>query len=129
MGARAFANLSVVVQGKRLALFAYARFWHPSRMQSSAERVSGGRFPCGPKTTTDYPLPTLRVGLAGRNGSENLTPAALAWANPSLMQPCPSLELQLWPIDWTQRKKYYPAHNRGPAAQVVTPSAIERRGR
>ena len=73
MGARALANLSLVVQGKRLALLAYARFWHPSRMQSAAERVSGGRFPCGPKTTTGYPLPTLRVGLAGRTGGEYLT--------------------------------------------------------
>ena len=73
MGARALANLSAVVQGKRLALLAYTRFWHPSRMQSAAERVSGGRFPCGPKTTTGYPLPTLRVGLAGRKGGENLT--------------------------------------------------------
>ena len=42
-------------------------------MPSAAERVSGGRFLCGPKTTTGYPLPTLRVGLAGRTGGENLT--------------------------------------------------------
>ena len=42
-------------------------------MPSAAERVSGGRFPCGPKTTTGYPLPTLRVGLAGRTGGEYLT--------------------------------------------------------
>ena len=73
MGARALANWSLVGQGKRLALLAYARCWHPSRMPSAAERVSGGRFPCGPKTTTGYPLPTLRVGLAGRTGGEYLT--------------------------------------------------------
>ena len=42
-------------------------------MPSAAERVSGGRFLCGPKTTTGYPLPTLRVGLAGRTGGEYLT--------------------------------------------------------
>lgn len=42
-------------------------------MQSSPERVSGGRFPFGPKTTTGYHLPTLRVGLAGRKGGEDLT--------------------------------------------------------
>ena len=42
-------------------------------MPSAAERVSGGRFPCGPKTTTGYRLSTLRVGLAGRTGGEYLT--------------------------------------------------------
>ena len=73
MGARALANWSLVGQGKRLALPAYARCWHPSRMPSAAERVSGGRFPCGPKTTTGYRLSTLRVGLAGRTGGEYLT--------------------------------------------------------
>ena len=61
--------------GQGLFLQANARFWHPSRMQSSPARVSGGRFPFGPKTTTGYHLPTLRVGLAGRKGGEGLTPA------------------------------------------------------
>ena len=44
-------------------------------MQSSPEHVSGGRFPFGPQTTTGYHLPTFRVGLAGRKGGEDLTPA------------------------------------------------------
>jgi hypothetical protein len=38
-------------------------FWHPSGMQTALSRVPGGRFPCGPETTTGYLLTTLRVGL------------------------------------------------------------------
>ena len=37
--------------------------------------MSGGRFPCDPETTTGYPLPTLRVGLASRQTWEDLAPA------------------------------------------------------
>jgi len=33
--------------------------WHPSRMRAAWTRVSGGRFACGPETTTGYRLPTL----------------------------------------------------------------------
>ena len=44
-------------------------------MRAAVARVSGGRFPCGPETTTGYLLPTLRVGLATRQEGENLTPA------------------------------------------------------
>ena len=64
MGARALVSLSLAVIGKRLALLAYPRFWHPSGMQSSLVPMSGGRFPRDPETTTGYLLPTLRVGLA-----------------------------------------------------------------
>ena len=42
-------------------------------MQTSLARVSGGRFPCDPETTTGYLLPTLRVGLATREEEEDLT--------------------------------------------------------
>ena len=44
-------------------------------MQTALTRVSGGRFPCGPETTTGYLLPTLRVGQATRQEGGNLTPA------------------------------------------------------
>ena len=54
---------------------AYARFWHPSGMQTSLARVPGGRFPCGPETTTGYLLPTLRVGLTIGKEWEDLTQA------------------------------------------------------
>ena len=49
--------------------------WHPAGMQTALTRVSGGRFPCGPETTTGYLLPTLRVGQATRQEGGNLTPA------------------------------------------------------
>jgi hypothetical protein len=42
-----------------MILQANERFWHPSRMQESLARVSGGRFPCCPETTPGYQLPTL----------------------------------------------------------------------
>ena len=72
MGARALVSLSLVVLGKRLALIAYTRFWHPSGTQSSLVPVSSGRFPCAPETTTGYPLPTLWVGLGSRKAWEDL---------------------------------------------------------
>ncbi len=46
-----------------------------SGMQTSLPHASGGRFPCGLETTTGYPRPTLRVGLANRKAWEDLTPA------------------------------------------------------
>ena len=73
MGARALVSLSLIALGKRLALLAYARFWHPSGMQSSLVPVSGGRFGVAGETTTGYPLPTLRVGLTSRKAWEDLT--------------------------------------------------------
>ena len=50
-GARAAASLFSTLPGQGLVLQANARFWHPSRMQQSLARVSGGRFPCCPETT------------------------------------------------------------------------------
>jgi hypothetical protein len=44
-------------------------------MQTSLARVPGGRFPCGPETTTGYLLPTLRVGLTIGKEWEDLTQA------------------------------------------------------
>ena len=75
MGARALASRSPSALVNRLAVATNPRFWHPAGMQTSPTRVSGGRFPSGPKTTTGYPLPTLRVGLTNRTAWENLTPA------------------------------------------------------
>ena len=70
-------------------------------MQSAAERVSGGRFPCGPKTTTGYPLPTLRVGLAGRTGGENLTRGRASKGESELDAALPSQRTEkgicIWP--------------------------------
>ena len=45
------------------------RVWHPSWIQAALARVSGGRFPCHPETTTGYRLRQPgRVGLVTIKG-------------------------------------------------------------
>src|ERR1035441_7367974 len=49
MGARALASLSSAALGKRLALLAYARFWHPCGMQTSLGPCPVVVSPAAPK--------------------------------------------------------------------------------
>jgi hypothetical protein len=56
-----------------------------------APRFSGPRSPLGPRTTTGYPLPTLRVGQAGRSRSpmKSLTQFDTAALFPTAPMPQP----------------------------------------